>query len=93
MSDLRDWMAGRSPLSSDVLPVVIPDGPGDPVGRLADAGIRALERALTGQGERRGAYELLTADALLTYACEAAAVTADPEAELLGLLERVRQAG
>lgn len=48
-----------------------------------------LERALAGDGERGGAYDLLAADALLTYACEWAASAPDPEAELLRLVARI----
>ena len=57
--------------------------------RLTEFGLAALERALTGRGERRGAFDLLVADALLTYACESAAVATDAEAALLGIVEQV----
>ena len=57
--------------------------------RLTEFGLAALERALTGSGERRGAFGLLVADALLTYACESAAGAVDPEVDLLQILERV----
>ena len=94
MSDLRAWLAGRSPRPPDALPLPHPEGSGSIPERLADAGAAALERALAGEGERRGAYELLAADALLTYACEGAAEeAADPEPALLGILERLRRRG
>lgn len=41
--------------------------------RFADAAIRALEAVLSEPSQRRTAQTLLAADALLTYACEAAA--------------------
>lgn len=41
--------------------------------RLALAGIRALETVVDRPSERSTATTLLAADALLTYACEAAA--------------------
>jgi hypothetical protein len=87
LSDVRAWLAGRSPRPPDALALSVPQGPGSVAERLTDAGVAALERALAEAGERRGAFELLAADALLTYACERAASSADPEAELLRILE------
>lgn len=46
--------------------------------RLAEAGLEALGRVASAPPERGTAIELLAADALLTYACEAAA-EAGPE--------------
>jgi hypothetical protein len=86
---MRRWLAGRTPAPPDALPLVVPDGEGDPGRQLAAAAEAALERALAGEGERRGAYDLLSADALITYACERAAAAADPEAELLRLIGRI----
>ncbi len=40
---------------------------------LADAALAALERVLANPSERAAAFDLLAADALLTYAFEAAA--------------------
>jgi hypothetical protein len=91
VSDLRAWLATRSPAPPDVLPLQVPAGAGDPVDRLVQSGLGALERALAGTGERGGAYDLLAADALLTYACEAAAAESDPEAALLRIVERAGQ--
>ncbi len=93
MSDLRGWLTGRTPAPPESLPLPVPDGDGDPVELLADAGARGLKRAIGGDGERGGAYDLLAADALLTYACERAAATPDPEAELLRVLARVSRRG
>ena len=89
MSDLKGWLAGRTPAPPDALPLPVPDAPGDPQGPLIDAAMTALERALAGKGERGGAYDLLAADGLITYACEHAASSPDPEASLLHVLERV----
>ncbi|MGQ0561329.1 MAG: hypothetical protein ACT443_05590 [Gemmatimonadota bacterium] len=41
--------------------------------RLAEAAFACLQRATRGSGRREDALQLLTADALLTHACEAAA--------------------
>ena len=93
MTDLRAWLAGRSPRPPDALPLPIVERSGSVTDRLADAGSEALDRALEQRGERRGAFELLAADALLTYACESAAAAPDPEAELLRVLERLARRG
>ena len=89
MSGLRSWLAACTPVSPDALALEVPDVAGDPVDLLVGEGVRVLERARTGKGERRGAYDLLAADALLTYACEGAARVDDPEAALLGIIRRV----
>jgi hypothetical protein len=89
MSALRDWLNSRTPAPPEELPLPVEDASEDLGATLTDAGTMALERALTGQGERGGAYDLLAADGLLTYACERAAGAADPEADLLWILERV----
>src|SRR5690606_6671499 len=101
MTDVRAWLAGRSPRPPEALPLPVEDGAGPLTDRLARAGAAALERALVGAGERRGAYELLAADALITYACESAAEASagaedaatdaasgpDPEPRLLRILD------
>ena len=89
MSALRDWLASRTPAPPDALILPVEDASGDLTATLADAGALALTQALTGQGERSGAYDLLAADGLLTYACESAAGAVDPEVDLLQILERV----
>lgn len=89
MSTIRTWLAGRTLAPPEALPLPVEDASGDPVRVLAEAGVLSLERALTGKGERGGAYDLLAADGLLTYACEGAAGAADPEADLLWIMERV----
>jgi hypothetical protein len=93
VTDLRAWLARRRPPPPDALPLPIGERIGSVTERLADAGAEALERALAQSGERKGAFELLAADALLTYACESAAAAPDPEAELLRVLERVARRG
>lgn len=51
------------------------------------AGAAALDRALENPGRvRSSAFELLTADALITYACEAALETDDPEGAIESLV-------
>ena len=89
MTDLRGWLAGRTPPPPEALGLAAPEGTGDGAADLAAAGMDTLDRALAGTGERGGAYDLLVADALLTYACERAAGAPDPEPELLLVLDRV----
>lgn len=61
---------------------------------LLQGALRALEAAMDRPGrDRDGAFALLAADALLTWACEDAACSADPETELSGILERVCEVG
>jgi hypothetical protein len=57
---------------------------------LAESGVRALRRA-GGRPERSAAHDLLVADALITYACERAAVEPDPEAALDSILDSILQ--
>lgn len=61
---------------------------------LAHAGLTALRDALTAGNERSAAFDLLTADALITKACEAAATGALPAslsaARFATLLEEAR---
>lgn len=57
---------------------------------LMRSGLASLERARAMPGRvRESAYHLLTADALLTYACEAALEDADPEGTLARILGAV----
>ena len=93
MSVVRAWLAGRSPRPPEALALSIDEGAGDVTEGLTAAGLAALERALEGRGERRGAFDLLAADALLTYACECAAESTDPEGALKRILERVSRRG
>lgn len=73
---LREWLAveGEVPLS---------------VADLADLGIAALDRAEVARRlDRHAAFELLAADAFVTYACEAAVDEPDVASELLLILDR-----
>ncbi len=75
MTALRDWLDARRPTVPDGLKewlAVEDEVPVSVVG-LADLGIAALDRAEVAQQlDRHTAFQLLAADALLTYACEAA---------------------
>jgi hypothetical protein len=63
------------------------DGETQRVAELAAAGCAALGAASDAKEEGRAvAFRLLEADALLTYACEAAAETPEPESALLEVL-------
>ena len=90
---LQSWLLGRSPevpepflphlLPSEAMPVRGPEN-------LAELGGRAIQEALSLPGrDRRAAFQLLAGDALLTYACEAAAEVAEPGPFLEGLLKRL----
>lgn len=71
----------------------VPDRGATPEERLTDAGIRALGRALaSGSRLRASAFDLLAADGLITYACEAALESADPDAALVRIVDRVARA-
>ena len=93
MSDVAGWLASRTPPAPDSLPLPLGSAAGEPGIALTEAGMAALARALAGRGERGGAYDLLAADALLTYACEWAASAPDPEAELRRIVARIGRAG
>jgi hypothetical protein len=59
---------------------------------LAASGAEVLARALSHPGrDRSAAFELLAADALLTYACEEAAREEDVEGALAAILRRVEE--
>lgn len=58
------------------------EGDGEAVISLAVWGSRALEPRGGDEKSRQGAFRLLAADALITYACEAAADEEDVEAAL-----------
>ncbi len=89
MSALDSWLADRRPppprdLQSS-LRVDHDDGPLEVV--LATAARISLDHARSRPGRiRENAFELLAADALLTYACEAALESEEPEAALLRVL-------
>ncbi len=77
------WLRDGSPdVPGPFLPYLLREGegPADPR-TLLEWGMAALGRAVEGKG-REAAFDLLVADALLTYACEAAAGARDVGIEL-----------
>ncbi len=79
MSDLARWLDGRRPEAPPSLRQAVREAieRGDPGAgplpeRLAEAALHALGRVVAEPSTRTQALELLAADALLTYACEAA---------------------
>lgn len=79
MTDPVRWLDGREPAAPPALRAVVDayiattDGSRPLPERLADAALTALDAAVRGASDRSSATTLLAADALLTYACEAAA--------------------
>ena len=97
MSALVPWLAGREPAPPEPLAEALrkllaasaaDDGERDgartrTAEALAAQARDCLERAAARPGrDRESAYRLLEADALFTYACEAALEEADPEPTL-----------
>jgi hypothetical protein len=96
LSSVRMWLSSRRPAPPTALAVWLgrhePQGLPTP-GLLAAAGLEALARVKARPGRvRESAFELLGADALLTYACEAALDLEDPLRGLESLLARVAAA-
>jgi hypothetical protein len=82
MSDARHWLAARRPPPPDDLAaaLTLADGPGGLAERLEREGARRLDVARAHLGRvRASAFRLLEADALITYACEAALESENPE--------------
>lgn len=96
---VRRWLSEASPPAPDRFRPWLEGGTADPVSELdgavervrtlAEVAAGALGACLEGGAERAAAFRLLEADALLTYACEAAADAPDPEAALLLVLGKV----
>jgi len=91
--EVRGWLSHRRPPPPEAMSSwleVDADGTA-PLGEsLAEMGIEALDRARALPGRvRESAYYLLRADALLTYACEAAVESADPQRALRWILRSV----
>lgn len=89
MSRLAAWMASRRPAVSPDLgaAVAIADGPGALEDVLAGEGVARLRIARSELGRvRESAFRLLEADALITYACEAALDGENPEDALRRIL-------
>jgi hypothetical protein len=81
---VREWLAQRQPAPPAALlahvEAVLGDAVGESAGTAADVCLRAAERLVTELlrgdcGARESALDLLAADALVTYAFEAAAQT------------------
>jgi len=87
--DARAFLMLRRPPAPEALERWLADGPleGEPVEGLTRRGIAELDRARSAPGRvRASAYHLLAADALLTYACEAALEAADPAAAMEAII-------
>lgn len=87
----QSWLDGRDPVPPMELRSRLDDDLGgtDPLAvRFTEAAVRRLRRARERPGGRAAAFDLLAADAYLTYACEAAvdpgALSAGPEGAHLG---------
>ena len=96
------WLSTRTPPAPDELKswLIVDDSSGSGgggtslTGSLVKAGLRHLEEAVARPGrDRQAAYRLLAADALITYACEAASEAADVQAALGGIFSRIWTAG
>jgi len=98
-----DWLATRTPPAPDELKawLKIPDDGTDPdggvtsvPGSLLKAALVHLEDAVVRPGrDREAAYQLLAADALITYGCEAASEATDVRSALREVLVGVRTVG
>ena len=98
-----DWLTSRRPPAPDELTAWLktPDegtGPDAEVASvpraLVNAGLLHLEEAVARPGrDRKAAYRLLAADALVTYGCEAASEADDVRGVLSEVLVRVSSGG
>jgi hypothetical protein len=93
VTNLPAWLDGRTPPPPPPLARWL-DGvacTGDTLpGALLAGGLSELGKARAAPGrERASAFHLLAADALVTYACEAALEGPDPGEALKGILSRV----
>lgn len=87
--DARSFLARRQPPAPDALARWLAEGPleGEPVEGLTRRAIAELDRARSAPGRvRASAHHLLAADALITYACEAALDSPDPVAAMEAIL-------
>lgn len=93
MRDLLNWLDVRNPeapadLRRRVEEAVASSGSAPAVEALVRAGRERLEAAVARPGRvRESAFDLLVADALVTYACEAALEADRPEEALRDLAE------
>ncbi|HKJ02363.1 MAG TPA: hypothetical protein VJ997_07910 [Longimicrobiales bacterium] len=88
----RAFLAARTPSPPPPLAAwleAVPLGSGPVVDELLQAGLSELDRARSTSGRvRTSAFHLLAADALLTYACEAALEAHDPGGALSEILRQ-----
>jgi hypothetical protein len=91
--DLRGWVAAQDPAAPDAFLELVDSGTParEPavLDTLLSEARSALEDALAEEGERRGAFRLLAADAYLTYASELALETQDPAVVLKRIVAEV----
>ena len=89
-----DWVAARTPPAPNELKawLKIPEDGADTVPKaLLKVGLIRLEEAVVRPGrDREAAYQLLAADALITYSCEAASEAGDVRGVLLEVFAGVR---
>lgn len=91
MTAARDWLDARRPAVPDGLKAWLAIEGEVPlsVAVLADLGISALDRAEVARRlDRHAAFQLLAADAFLTYACEAAVEESEVASQLHLILDR-----
>ena len=91
MTALGDWLDARRPTVPGGLKewLAVDDDLALSVAALADLGIAALDRAeVSRRLDRRAAFQLLAADAFLTYGCEAAVDEPDVASRLHLILDR-----
>jgi hypothetical protein len=89
---LEDWLEEREPgIPAPFLPHLVGDPPGQAgLEELTDLGVGALRRALLRPGrDRAAAFDLLAADAFLTYACEGATMEGNVPGALEAILNQV----
>ena len=89
MSEVQAWLSTRQPSPPPQLSEALhaDGGQGAMHVRLAGAAVAQLDWARANPGRRReSAFHLLAADALLTYACEAALESHDADGSLSNLL-------
>ena len=95
MSEIERWLAARRPGPPDELAGTLCDSLGGvrEIGgpraeALSEAGRERLKEARSHLGRvRESAFHLLAADALVTYACEAAMESEDPQVSLSRILD------
>lgn len=94
---VRAFLSARTPPAPAPLAVWlerVPVSEGTTAEALLRAGLDELDAARTAPGRvRQSAFHLLAADALLTYACEAALELDDPRAELVRILQQAAAHG